>query len=75
MQVFEVTAVEYFETKKDETPVDLKIHLWRQPRIAETEENTRRMVERELTKDITDDALALAFLGRLKIDVSCPFPG
>ena len=76
--VFEVTVVERTEVLCEGSGVLKKInrkkHLWREPVVAVNEKTAESKAIRKLTKKM-DDAEAEAFIDRLKVTVTAPFPG
>lgn len=67
-QVFEVTAIEYFETKEGADPVDPKVHLWKKDRIGTDAKSVKFQVQHELVADKYGDEIA-AFFNRLEVKV------
>ena len=73
-EAYKITAIEHFEQVEGKPPILPEIHYWENYWPSANEDTIKDMVKRKLTKDMPDDKVE-AFLGRLKIDVSCPFPG
>ena len=73
-EAYKVTAIEHLEQIDGSPAVLPKIHLWGKEWPAADEATVEDMVKRSLTKTMETDDEVVAFLGRLKIDVSCPFP-
>lgn len=67
-KVFEVTAIEYFETKEGTDPVDPKVHLWKKARIGTDSESVKFQVQHELAGRTSGDGIA-AFFNRLEVKV------
>ena len=74
-QVHEVTAIEHFEFEDGKEIKDPIKHLWNEPIIGTDEADIKFQVKRKLASGLKSDKAVQALSKRLKIDVTCPFPG
>jgi hypothetical protein len=74
-QFFEVTAVEHFEVEEGKEVKDPIKHLWRESILGFNEDDIKFQVKRKLASGLKSDKAVQSLNRRLRIDVTCPFPG
>ena len=74
-QAFEVTAIEHFAADDKGDIKDPLVHMARETVIGTNEKDIEFQVKRKLASGLKSDKAVQALSKRLKIDVTCPFPG